>query len=48
MGISAGTVCSPSVIVYELDIIGVPVAPDEADPPLLVHSNRLLAAPIAA
>src|SRR5271166_6190762 len=45
MGISADTVISPSMIVHELDVIGVPVAPHEANAPLLIDADRMLAAP---
>src|SRR5208283_959736 len=48
MGISAGTALPPSMIIHELDVVGVPVAPDETDAPLLVDANGMLSAPLAA
>lgn len=35
------------MIVHDLDIVRVAVAPAEADPPLVVDANAVLAAPIA-
>ncbi len=35
------------MIVHELNVIGVPVAPDKADAPLLVDADRMLSAPLA-
>jgi hypothetical protein len=34
---------SPSMIVHELDVIGVAVAPHGADAPLLIDADRVLA-----
>jgi hypothetical protein len=36
------------MIVHELDVVSVSVAPDETKPPLLVDPDRVLSAPIAA
>jgi hypothetical protein len=35
------------MIVNKLDVVSVPLAPDEADAPLLVDANRMLSAPVA-
>jgi hypothetical protein len=34
------------VIVDDLDVMGISVVPDEADPPLLVDADAVLASPI--
>jgi hypothetical protein len=34
------------VIVYDLDVEGVALAPRETDPPLVVDANAILASPI--
>jgi len=36
------------MIVHELDVVGVSVAPDETDPPLVVDPDRMLSAPVAS
>src|SRR5688572_22415530 len=36
-----------SVIVDQLHIVGVTIDPSEADPPLVVHANTVLAGPFA-
>src|SRR5688500_6379247 len=37
----------PSVIVGDLDVVGIALAPDEADTPLIVDPNAVLPAAIA-
>src|SRR5262245_26011345 len=36
-----------SMVVDDLDFVGMALTPDEADPPLVVDADRMLAAPIA-
>src|SRR5262245_2405237 len=36
-----------SVVVDDLDFVGIALSPDEADPPLVVDADRMLTAPIA-
>jgi hypothetical protein len=36
------------MVVNELDLVSVPIAPNETDASLLVHADRMLAAPVAA
>jgi hypothetical protein len=36
------------VIIHHLDLVGVAVAPDETDPPLVVHPNAPLTRSIAS
>ena len=35
------------MVIYNLDLFGVGAGPKEADAPLVVYSDRVLAAPIA-
>jgi hypothetical protein len=35
------------VIVHELDLVGIPISPHKADPPLVVDSNTVLTTPVA-
>src|SRR3954447_483473 len=37
-----------SVVVDDLDLVSVPIAPLEADPPLVVDTDAVLARPLAA
>ena len=38
----------PSVIVGDLDVVGVTVAPDEADPPLIIDPDAVLPTAVSA
>jgi hypothetical protein len=35
------------MIIDDFRVIAMPVAPNEADPPLLVYANRVLSLPVA-
>ena len=39
-------VCSPSVIISDLDVMGSVSRPDKADPPLIIDPDTVLAGPI--
>lgn len=36
----------PLMVVGEFDVVGVAVTPNEADAPLFIHANRILAGPV--
>lgn len=35
------------MIVHDLDLVGISVSPDEADPPLVINANAMLTSPLA-